>query len=52
MGWAALSKADAELLLARVDDGMLDTRVVNLAREARGHFKDAGKLLEEVTSAE
>ena len=50
MGWNALVKADAELLLGRTGSGAEEARAEKLAEEARGHFKDAVALLEEVSS--
>ena len=47
-GWRALVKADAELLLSGACDSGADARAAMLAREARGHLKDAVALLEEV----
>jgi len=48
MGWNALVRADAELLLGRTGAGAEEVRAEKLAAEARGHFKDAVELLEEV----
>lgn len=50
LGWKALVQADAELLM-RSDMGA-EGRAVKLAAEARGHFRDAVKLLDEVVGGD
>ena len=49
LGWKALVAADAELLLG--NDMGAQERAAKLAADARGHFRDAVKLLDEVVAA-
>lgn len=46
-GWKGLVQADATLALAGEDRGAVG-RAMREAAEAKGHFKDAATLLEEV----